>query len=288
MKKIETIKDIKKDTQNFNKGTLDGHKYLKKSLKNYGALRSIVTDKDGNVIAGNKTLENYQQLGNEAIEVVETNGDKLVVVKRNDLALNSNKGRQAAFADNYTSQIGLEWDYQHITQNLDENHLENWEFNMPQFEAELIDDGLTIPDVEVIDDESQIETQDIDELGDITDKPKPDKVALATPFKTSIYDKLIDDLTNIDEDCAKALLLVANYFESNYDLENNDELEARLHGVKKFTAFMGSDDERDRVYKIVGKLSKLSTKEERDVAVSYVGAGILAALRLFKQSDKNK
>jgi len=45
------------DTRNANKGTARGRKLVRESLKRYGAGRSILLDKSGNIIAGNKTAE---------------------------------------------------------------------------------------------------------------------------------------------------------------------------------------------------------------------------------------
>ena len=47
------------DSRNANKGTERGLALLDKSLRQYGAGRSILVDKNGRVIAGNKTLYRY-------------------------------------------------------------------------------------------------------------------------------------------------------------------------------------------------------------------------------------
>ena len=45
---------IKPDQHNANKGTERGKELLDQSIKELGAGRSILVDKDGHVIAGNK------------------------------------------------------------------------------------------------------------------------------------------------------------------------------------------------------------------------------------------
>ncbi len=107
--KIKSIKDLKPDPKNANKGTDRGRKAVAESLAKYGAGRSILADKHGRIVAGNKTFEAASKNGGR-IRVVETDGEELVVVQRTDLDLDSKKGRELAIADNRSSEVGLEWD----------------------------------------------------------------------------------------------------------------------------------------------------------------------------------
>lgn len=54
-KDIKTLADLTPDGENFNKHTEFGTKLLEDSLRKFGAGRSILVDKDGNIIAGNST-----------------------------------------------------------------------------------------------------------------------------------------------------------------------------------------------------------------------------------------
>ena len=56
-KKIDTLADLTPDGENFNRHTEFGQKLLEDSLRKFGAGRSILVDKDGNIIAGNSTTE---------------------------------------------------------------------------------------------------------------------------------------------------------------------------------------------------------------------------------------
>ena len=118
-KQIKDISDITPDLANANKGTERGVFQLEESLRSYGAGRSIVTDKNGVVLAGNKTLESAADLG-LSIEVVKTDGTRLVVVQRTDLDLSNgdSKARELAYADNRTSEVGLEWNAEQIAADL--------------------------------------------------------------------------------------------------------------------------------------------------------------------------
>lgn len=98
------------DARNANKGTDRGRKLVKESLRRYGAGRSILIDKSGNIIAGNKTAEAAGAVGMENVQIVKSDGTKLVAVQRTDLDINDKAARELAIADNRASEVGLEWD----------------------------------------------------------------------------------------------------------------------------------------------------------------------------------
>ena len=110
----ETIKlsDLQPDERNANRGTERGTYMLRRSLQKLGAGRSILLDKNGKVIAGNKTLESAADIGLDDVLVVRTRGDKLVAVLREDLDLDDPTGqaRELAYADNRTGQVSLDFD----------------------------------------------------------------------------------------------------------------------------------------------------------------------------------
>lgn len=111
---MNNIKDLKFDDKNFNKHTEYGMNLLEKSLGKFGAGRSILIDKDNNIIAGNGIVEAAGNIGLEDMQVVETDGKKIIAVKRTDIALDSEAGREMALADNATAQADLEWDEDNI------------------------------------------------------------------------------------------------------------------------------------------------------------------------------
>jgi site-specific DNA-methyltransferase (adenine-specific) len=104
------LASLKPDTRNANKGTARGRELVRESLKRYGAGRSILIDKSGNVIAGNKTLEGAKAVGLENVQIVKSDGTRLVAVQRTDLDINDKAARELAIADNRASELGLEWD----------------------------------------------------------------------------------------------------------------------------------------------------------------------------------
>jgi site-specific DNA-methyltransferase (adenine-specific) len=104
------IDQLIQDGRNLNKGTEQGKRLITKSLSEFGAGRSVLIDKNNRIIAGNKTHENAKEIGMEDVIVVETDGTKLVAVKRTDVDLDSKQGREMALADNATVKVDLEWD----------------------------------------------------------------------------------------------------------------------------------------------------------------------------------
>ena len=107
---MSNISDLRFDDKNFNNHTEHGMSLLEKSLRENGAGRSILIDKDNNIIAGNGIIEAAGNIGLEDVQIVETDGTKIVAVKRTDIALDSEQGRTMALADNATASADLEWD----------------------------------------------------------------------------------------------------------------------------------------------------------------------------------
>lgn len=155
----EQIQSLVFDDKNFNKGTEYGEHLMDDSLRKFGLGRSILIDKNNRIIAGNKTAEKAGELGFEKVLFVETDGNTLVAVKRNDIDLDSQKGRELALADNATSKANLSWDEEMIMQCAS------------QFEFDPEDWGVSMPEPEEEEQEEpkkEIDTRLIVECGDVT------------------------------------------------------------------------------------------------------------------------
>jgi ParB-like chromosome segregation protein Spo0J len=109
MKKLK-IAALQLDPKNANLGTDAGRDALAASLENYGAGRSILIDKKGRVIAGNKTVEQARAAGHKDVLVIQTDGSRLVAVQRTDLDLDSATAQALAIADNRVGEMDLNWD----------------------------------------------------------------------------------------------------------------------------------------------------------------------------------
>ena len=119
---------------------------LEQSLRKLGAGRSIVLDKQGRIIAGNKTAETAGAIGLDDVIIVRTNGDKIVAVLREDLDLDDPAGmaRELAYADNRAGQVSLDFDPDVIAEDLAAGlDLSDW---WQDFELDILTGA--VPDVE--------------------------------------------------------------------------------------------------------------------------------------------
>ena len=109
------LSDLTPDDRNANKGTQRGTGVIEDSLRKYGAGRSILIDRNGRIISGNKTAEAAASIGLENVRIIETDGHEIVAVKRTDLDLDSKEARELAIADNRAGELNLDWDVDALT-----------------------------------------------------------------------------------------------------------------------------------------------------------------------------
>lgn len=133
------IESLQQDDKNFNKGTKKGRGLIDKSIRKFGAGRSILLDKNNRIIAGNKTQELAKEAGIKKVIVIDAKPDELVAVRRGDVDLDSEKGREIALADNATSAANLDWDDEALARAQEEIGLsvEDWGVSIGK---ETIDD----------------------------------------------------------------------------------------------------------------------------------------------------
>lgn len=109
-KKITNFVDLIPDPNNANRGTERGRWMIEQSIREGGGGRSGLADRNGVLMAGNKTAEVAAELGLK-LRVVHTTGDEWVVVQRDDLDMESDpRARRLALADNRSGEVSLEWD----------------------------------------------------------------------------------------------------------------------------------------------------------------------------------
>ncbi len=150
------------DHNNYRKHSDKNKSLIRKSLKECGAGRSIITDKNGEIIAGNGVYEQAKAL-NIPVKIVETDGSELVVVKRTDLATEDEKRKKLALMDNSTSDQ-VEWDLENISSDFALEQLPEFGIDtLPQAapEGELVDQE--VPDAEQV--ETRCKPGDIWQLG---------------------------------------------------------------------------------------------------------------------------
>ena len=188
-KELIDIEELRQDALNFNKGTYEGEVLIKKSLERFKAGRSVLIDKNNNIIAGNKTVSAAATMGMK-VRVIETTGEELVAVKRTDIDIDSKEGRELALADNRTAQINLAWDEP------------NLEVAALQFGLDASDFGL-----EMTDNEPTAESKGEIDVGTFdTDQ------TLCIKLTTMQYEAVINRLKQENEDLSEALLSILGYY----------------------------------------------------------------------------
>lgn len=184
-KDIKTLADLTPDGENFNRHTEFGTKLLEDSLRKFGAGRSILVDKDGNIIAGNGVVETAAAIGMEDVVVVKTDGKKLVVVQRDDLTLDSPQGREMALADNMTALHGIDIDLEKVKEHLGEDLAKAWGMDLKQIHTPTV--------------------------GEIDLSETSDKVTMKLDFSIEENAFIVSELSKIDANKETAILKLLGY-----------------------------------------------------------------------------
>jgi DNA modification methylase len=180
LKPVTVLRDLILDALNANRGTARGRSLLRQSLEELGAARSVVVDAGGHVIAGNKVVEAARELA-LPIHVVETDGDRLVVVQRRDLDLEADpRARRLAVADNRIGELNLDWD--------------------PEVLAQLQGDGVPLDDLFTIDELERLVGHGLrggeTEENEVVDPPESSTIQPGDLFALGTHRVLCGDATN--------------------------------------------------------------------------------------------
>ena len=140
---MSNISDLRFDDKNMNAHTAKGMGLLEKSLQQFGAGRSILIDKNNRIIGGNGVVEAAGNIGLEDVQIVESDGKKIIAVKRTDIDLDSKEGRELAMADNAVAAEDLSWDKGNIEEVSEQfgidpgDWISDWD---AQAEQEIVED----------------------------------------------------------------------------------------------------------------------------------------------------
>ena len=231
--KIINIEELVQDEHNFNKGTDEGGKLMERSFKEMGAGRSVLIDKHGKIIAGNKSQKAAIAAGIKRVRVIETTGDELIAVKRTDVELESEQGRKMALLDNLTTQVNLAWDeaeLQTITGEIEGFDPGDYGFDVGDLavgdpdEADKVEEDDFDPDEHY---EPKTKTGDVFQLGEhrlmCGDSTKAEDVAkLMNGEQADLW--LTDPPYNVDYSAAKNRTNIVAGHDSNRKSIENDTM----------------------------------------------------------------
>lgn len=186
------IEELVQDQHNFNKGTEEGARLMEKSFTELGAGRSILIDKDGNIIAGNKSQKAAMAAGIKKVRVIESDGTELIAVKRTDISIDSREGRELALADNLTTQVNLAWD----------------EVELQSIAAE---EGIDLPDWGF--EQKEIDPGKVDHVGEIDVDDFDEEQTLKLKFQPEQYMFVLAKLRERGDNFSESLLAILGYYE---------------------------------------------------------------------------
>ena len=136
------ISDLIQDQENANLHTPRGVYMVNTSLAKLGAGRSILLDKNNKIIAGNLTAEQAADIGLEDVDIVDSDGTKLIAVRRTDMDLDDPHGpaRQMAYGDNRGAQESITHDPEQVALDFEAGvELGDW---FQDFELERMGVGI--------------------------------------------------------------------------------------------------------------------------------------------------
>lgn len=146
--------EIKYDQRNYRDHDERNLSLIKKSIQRCGAGRSILLDKNGEIIAGNATYKTLQELG-IPVKIIPTDGKTAIALQRTDLDTNSRKRKELAAFDNSTSDK-VHWNFDNIAADFDLSEL-------PDFGIEAL------PDMEPVE---PVEEDDVPNVSEATPRTK--------------------------------------------------------------------------------------------------------------------
>lgn len=103
------ISDLTPDPRNARKHSPRNLGVIERSISTEGFGRSVLLANDGSIIAGNATIEAATAAGIEDVLIVESDGTRIIAVKRTDVEPGSERFHHLALSDNRAAELAS-WD----------------------------------------------------------------------------------------------------------------------------------------------------------------------------------
>ena len=134
------LKDLIPDDRNANKHSPEGMERLKKGLKENGAGRSILISSDNKIIAGNGVTEGAGVVGIEDVQIIDSDGTKVIAVRRTDIKSGTREFYNMALSDNIIAKENIVMDAEVVDAICEEYEIEEWK--NPEVIAEAVEDDF--------------------------------------------------------------------------------------------------------------------------------------------------
>lgn len=141
---MPSIGDLKPDKRNARRHNPRNVGMIEESIQRHGFGRSILTAKDGTIIAGNATWEAAGNVGIEDRIVVESDGTKVIDVRRTDVEPDTKAFHELSHGDNRTAELA-ETDAAVLSGLIDDGMVDpSWMYYEPELDKVLasLTDGV--------------------------------------------------------------------------------------------------------------------------------------------------
>lgn len=127
MKEINAkISDIIPDDRNANKHSEFGMARLEKGIRENGLGRSILISSDNKIIAGNGVTELAGSIGLNDVQIVNSDGRKIVAVRRTDIKSGTKEFYNMALSDNIIAKENIVMDAEVVDAICEEYEIKEW------------------------------------------------------------------------------------------------------------------------------------------------------------------
>ena len=213
--------DIKYDQNNYRCHDERNLSLIKKSIQRCGAGRSILLDKNGEIIAGNATYKTLKELG-IPVKIIPTDGKTAIALQRTDLDTNDRKRKELAAFDNSTSD-NVKWDFDHIAADFDLSEL-------PDFGIEAL------PDMEPVE---PVEEDDVPDVSEAAPRAKKGDIWQLGSHRLLCGDSTVPtDLAKLMGAETADILLTDPPYNVNYESADGKTIENDHMGDDAFLEFL--------------------------------------------------
>ncbi len=148
--KIVPIDELLPDPTNARKHPEQNKRVTQASLRRFGAARSIVVDGKNIVLAGSATLEAARAEGVKEVQLIESDGKRLIAVQRKDLE--GSAGTGYALVDNRANDLSY-FDPEVFPDQLDALALEGFDLSDLGWATDQRDLSLDPADIQIVDED---------------------------------------------------------------------------------------------------------------------------------------